>query len=115
MTKLGDYNVMNLNNHPLKMVTESGDSITIPPSGTVARVNYSDTTVNMVGDIPVIVPVYGEILGLPEPKENVLYIVSAVVRNALGNGTRPDVLCAHNIEKDGRGKPKYARALRQAI
>jgi len=42
-------------------------------------------------DIPVMTNEYGSVTGLPEPKEDTIYIVSLMALNALC-GTRPDVI-----------------------
>lgn len=63
----------------------------IPPSGTVA---YVKTTINVVGKsiegIPLATVTRGEIVGLPEPKLDTVYVVSADVARATN---RSDVLC----------------------
>ena len=63
----------------------------IPPSGTVA---YVKTTINVVGKsiegIPLATVTRGDIVGLPEPKVDTVYVVSADVARATD---RSDVLC----------------------
>jgi len=55
----------------------------IPPSGTVARVSTRSEVVGFIDDIAVRKTVYGDIEGLPAPKENTVYIVSTPVLMAL--------------------------------
>ena len=62
------------------------DGRTFDPSGSVARVSSSFT--NVVNDVCSVV--YGEVEGLPAPKEGTMYIVSAMVLSA--NSTRTDLV-----------------------
>lgn len=52
------------------------DGTTFPPSGNVARVSSSFTEFDADNVCTV---QYGELTGVPEPKDGVLYIVSAMV------------------------------------
>jgi len=110
---MNEVTFVNLNHHDLRILTQNGDLVTIPTSGVIARVDYTDHQVEPLNGISVVEPQYGQIIGLPDPRDNTYYIVSSKVRAALGNTARPDVLCAHNIEKDKKGTPKYARGLRR--
>ena len=62
------------------------DGRTFDPSGSVARVSSSFTTI--VNDVCSVV--YGEIEGLPAPQKDTIYIVSAMVLSA--NSTRTDLV-----------------------
>jgi hypothetical protein len=74
--------IINLTPHTIKL--NSGKEF--PPSGMVARVSaqFSLTTSPelLKEEIYIYSVEYGEIEGLPEPQENVLYIVSAMVLEA---------------------------------
>lgn len=52
------------------------DGTTFPPSGNVARVSSSFTDFDADGVCTV---QYGDLTGVPEPQDGVLYIVSAMV------------------------------------
>ena len=55
-------------------------------------------------DINNYVTTYGEVFDLPEPQENTLYIVSALVANAL-KGIRNDLRIPTNMVKNLLGQP----------
>lgn len=78
--------VVNLTPHPivLKSRTLGVDDMTIQPSGLVARVNtISGEELKLMGDgLPVALftsPTYGEVEGLPDPIDDVIFIVSSIV------------------------------------
>ena len=83
------FNLVNLTPHTITIFTdECGHDI---PSEGVARVKTESRVVGDINGIPVVETTYGEIEGLPEPKDGTIYIVSGLVRAAL-NGTRDDVV-----------------------
>jgi len=55
----------------------------IPPSGIVARVDAKSEVVGFIDSFKVRRTVYGDVVGLPEPQENTVYIVSTPVLMAL--------------------------------
>ena len=63
---------------------------TIPPSGGVARCSEGITRVPDIDDMPVAVKTFSETMGLPEPAEDVYFIVSTIVR--IANPDRKDIL-----------------------
>jgi len=76
--------MLNLTPHAITIAV--GDRVvTLPPSGTVARVATVETAAGAVVidgvTVPVVLPAYGAVLGLPE--EGVPCIVSAMVRGAV--------------------------------
>jgi len=75
---------VNLTPHEITVFDSTGNVILrIPPSGQIARVSVTSTIVCKVGDIPVRKVIYGDVEGLPEPKDDTVYIVSTVVLLAL--------------------------------
>lgn len=56
------------------------------------RVSEKVQDAEPINGVPVVSKSYGEVVGLPEPKKNVVLIVSVVVLNALA-GSRDDVVC----------------------
>lgn len=63
----------------------------IPPSGSVAYVtSFVNVVGKSIGGVPLATITYGEIVGLPDPKPDTVYIVSAEVSRATD---RSDVLC----------------------
>ena len=91
--------LVNLTPHALTLRTPEGIDITLPPSGTVARVGTTPGALREVAGIPVSVAEatsYGEVQGLPEPAEGTIYIVSGLVlgrafgrADVFGPGTGP--------------------------
>lgn len=85
----------NLTPHPITMVRADGDSITIAPSGRVARVGFQDKCIGNLDGVPVVVrhACAGEdqIIGLPNHKPGMVLLVSAMVVDALAGSTRGDV------------------------
>lgn len=112
---------VNLTPHALNVRCEDGSSLTIAPSGAVARVTVAR---EFLGALPSLlsesetdhadmprqqVPVsraqYGAIEGLPprDPDGGIFYIVSGMVRAAV-SADRDDVLCPGEAERDSSGK-----------
>ena len=60
----------------------------LPTSGNVARVSV---TIIDFDDDGICQQVFGDVTGLPDPKPDTLYVVSAMVLAALGS-SRPDVV-----------------------
>lgn len=107
-------NIVNLTPHALTLVTPSG-AVTIPPSGTVARVAEEVVpagTISIEGaEIPLVVKRFGEVVGLPEPEPGVLYIVSALVFTAAVAAGRTDVACPGEPVRNDAGQVVGARSL----
>ena len=90
--------LVNLTPHKVVVRTENGD-VVYEPSGQVARVSTSeqylmevpDSKGNYVG-VYLYEQTFGDIEGLPEPEEGVLYIVSLPVREAAKEKGRTDVI-----------------------
>ncbi len=87
--------IINLTPHDLNIFDESGQQIlaTIPASGQVARVQTKQTVIDHITvdgiSISVVKTEFGYVEGLPEPQEDIVYIVSSLVAQAVN---RPDVL-----------------------
>ena len=95
--------IINLTPHTIKL----NNGKTFPPSGTIARVSAKFTYVTspelMREGIYVYKVEYGEIEGLPEPQENVLYIVSAMVLEA------GEIIGRNDLIAPATGHPKAIR------
>lgn len=81
---------VNLTKHNIVLLREDGTSITLPSTGTVARVNSESRVVRVVNKIPITVTVWGEIVGLPEPRADTIYVASTIVAMIV---RRQDVVC----------------------
>lgn len=91
---------INLTSHTIKEVTSG---IIIPASGRVARLK--STTIK-VGDhlgAPIYSSQFGDVEGLPEPQEGVIYIVSSLCLNGITN--RNDVVSPGSLQRDEHGRP----------
>ena len=108
-------NVINLTPHELNLMPAgpTGPVVTIPPSGQVARcatyrVQAGTVTVNGIS-VPVNQTRFGEVDNLPEPQPDTIYIVSALVAQAVPD--RPDVFVVDDTVRDDQGRIIGARAL----
>jgi hypothetical protein len=98
--------IVNLTKHDLTIAV-GGRDIVIPPSGQVATVTTSSVIVDILdvgGDaVPVYKTVFGDVVGLPDPQPDTIYIASTLVASRAG---RTDVLApdtgASAIRKDGQ-------------
>ncbi len=108
-------NIVNLTPHALNFMPQGPDGpvVTIPPSGLVARCATSRVQVDTITVDGVTIPVnrtqFGEVTGLPDPQPDTIYIVSAVVAQAVPN--RPDVFIVDDAVRDEQGRIIGARAL----
>ena len=108
-------NIVNLTPHPLNLMPEGpdGPTVTIPPSGQVARCAVDRVQVDTVTVDGITVPVnqtrFGAVTGLPDPQPDTIFIVSAVVAQAVPN--RPDVFIVDDAVRDEQGRIIGARAL----
>lgn len=111
MTKL-----MNLTKHDVRIIL-GGTTITIPPSGYVART--TDTNQILVGHITYEdhdIPVYrwdkSDIKNLPPPTDDTIFLTSGVVAQIV---KRPDVLCPNtspqSLVRDVYGNKVGVRSL----
>ena len=108
-------NIVNLTPHVLNFMPEGpdGPTVTIPPSGQVARCAVDRVQVDTVAVDGISVPVnqtqFGAVTGLPDPQPDTIYIVSAVVAQAVPD--RPDVFIVDDAVRDDQGRIIGARAL----
>ncbi len=88
---------INLTNHAINIITPEGIKI-INSSGQIARVNYNIKTIDEVNNIPIVKIIYNEIVGLPKKQKNTYYIVSSIVKNAVGL-SRKDVITLYDVKR----------------
>lgn len=104
---------INLTPHIISVILASGETLTIDPQPTPARVSQSHTVITSSDDgdqsgrsVEIAAPVYGEIVGLPAPVPTVAYICSVFVANAAAALRRTDVLYPDSgpdaVRKDGQ-------------
>ena len=88
--------------HAVKIVDNNGAILKeFAPSGDVARLQPTTEVVGEVAGVPVTSTSYGEPIGLPEEKEGVGYIVSALLRTTLVN--RNDLFSPGQLVRDDNG------------
>lgn len=104
------HGIRNCTPHPVDIVTAEGKLITsIPPSGTVARLEATTVAAGCVMDIPLTRTTFAPATGLPEKKEGILIIVSQMVKNALPD--RDDLVVPTEMVRDAEGKILGCRSL----
>ena len=107
--------IVNLTPHTINIMPAgpTGPVVTIPPSGQVARCTVDRVQADTITVEGVTIPVnrtqFGEVTGLPEPQPNTIYIVSAIVAQALPD--RSDVFVVDDTVRDEQGRIVGARAL----
>ena len=80
--------IINLTPHDIVIT----DGPTFPPSGTVARVSVQQVDAGDIDGIPVKTQIFGDIVGLPAPQQDTVFVVSAMVLNAAKAQGRTDVV-----------------------
>lgn len=100
----------NLTPHNINVVDSEGNEVvSIPPSGEVARLAVDSVQVDTINGVDIYRSEFGEVEGLPEPKEGAMYIVSALVRTGFPN--RSDLLSPGTLVRDEEGKPVGCQGL----
>jgi hypothetical protein len=106
--------LINLTPHEVVLITEDGE-LHIPSSGIIARCSVQRVTEKIVEvdgvKIPINRNVFGEVEGLPKPKEGVLFIVSSLVAQAMRD--RDDLVVPDDTVRDEQGRIIGAKALAQ--
>ena len=108
-------NIVNLTPHALNFMPEGpdGPTVTIPPSGQVARCAVHRVQVDTVTVDGITIPVnqtqFGTVTGLPDPQPDTIYIVSSLVAQAVPD--RQDVFIVDDAVRDEQGRIIGARAL----
>ena len=98
---------VNLTPHAINIVGDA--TVTIPPSGRIARVTSTSSPVGEVEGVPLHRTSFGAVEGLDDPQEGVVQIVSAMVRAALPG--RTDLASPGDLVRDGAGQVIGCRGL----
>jgi hypothetical protein len=93
--------LINLTPHPI-VIINGGGTVTLPPSGMVARVSEREREVSRINNIPIVKIEYGDVNGLPEPETGTIYIVSALVAQVVVN--RVDIVYPTRFVRDEAGR-----------
>lgn len=104
--------IVNLTPHSINLLVDDKE-IVIPPSGTIARAATERRQIDTIKidgvDIPVNKTVFGDVVGLPDPKPDTIFIVSMLVANAVPH--RDDVFIVDDTVRDDEGRIIGAKAL----
>lgn len=101
-------NIINLTPHTVNLEID-GVMQAFPSTG-LARCAETTTEIGTVFGVRFVKKAFGEVTGLPEAKAGTIYIVSAIVLNAL-NGTRDDVFIPADAIRDEQGRIIGCKAL----
>lgn len=96
-------NFVNLTPHAINIFDGDTEVLTIAPSGTVARCTQKDELHEEINGVKIFKQVFGEVVDLPEPQENVFFIVSRLVASAAAN--RTDLLVPGALKRNDQGQP----------
>ena len=99
--------LVNLTPHAVTLVV--GDhQVVFQPSGDVARVsqiNHLMGTIEVEGlQVPVGAPQFGELTGLPDPQDGIMFFVSRLVLQAARAQGRTDCVCPLDTVRDEAGR-----------
>ena len=101
--------IVNLTPHDVNIIGEIGEVVqTFPASGELARCSVSREQVDVINGIPVNRTIFGDVEGLPEQQEGIVYIVSALVAQAVKD--RDDLLIPDDAVRDEQGRVVGCRA-----
>lgn len=100
--------LINLTPHEIRIIHEDQE-VVIQPSGTIARCQVEQRVIGFVNGIPFYKASYGQVENLPDPQEGVIYVVSALVAQAVPD--RNDVLIPFDSIRDQNGKIVGCKAL----
>ena len=105
--------IVNLTPHEVKIVDGGNNVVAVFPSDGVARASQHDVLVDEINSIPVVKTEFGEVLGLPEPAEDTVFIVSRItVEVACARGLNTDdLLITSGAVRDDQGRIVGCRAL----
>ena len=102
--------LINLTPHTINIVNDDGNPIVnVPASGSLARCKQVETVVGKVDGIQITRQEFGEVEGLPGPADNVMYIVSRLVKAACPD--RDDVVTPGPLVRDDSGQPIGCKGL----
>lgn len=106
--------LVNLTPHDV-VIRQNGEDIIIPRSGKVARVKETEIHTEIIEGVQVTDIYYDKTVNLPEPKDNIYYIVSIVV--AYANRDREDLVFPDglNAYRDEKGQIEAVPGLRRIV
>jgi len=93
------FELINLTPHAINLIGE--ETLTISPSGIIPRLSEVREDQGTINGFPIVKKSFGEIENLPEPKENTIYIVSALVAGAVN---RDDLVVPDGLVRNDKGQ-----------
>ena len=100
--------IVNITPHPINLQID-GEMVEIPPTG-LARCTTTVEDVSVIDGVRIVQTHYSDVIGLPPPNADTIYVVSALVLAALG-GSREDVFGPTDYIRDESNRIVGARAL----
>ena len=97
-----EMTLVNLTPHAINMIVDGDVKETIVSSG-LARCSVMSNVVGQINGYNVCENTYGEVVGLPQPQEGTIYIVSALVAQAV-KGLRTDVVVVDKTVRNESGQ-----------
>lgn len=107
--KGGEVEVVNLTPHAINILDSDNFIVKTFESSGIARCTCSRNQIGNVNGIAINSNYYGEVTGLPEPKDGTMYIVSALVAQAV-KYVRSDVLVTDDAVRNDDGQIIGCRA-----
>ena len=102
--------IVNCTPHPVHIVDADGNVVrTIEPNGTPIRLASRTVPAGEHDGIALSKTEFGEPVGLPDPEEGTLFIVSQIVKNALPE--RRDLVVPAEVVRDDKGQIIGCRSL----
>jgi len=93
--------IINLTPHSLNIKKIDGSIETIQPTGIIARVSSKVETVGEINGISITKQTFGDVIDLPEPTEDTVFVVSRMVKDRVPD--RTDVLVPGTPVRDDKG------------
>lgn len=94
--------LVNLTPHNIVMILNGEVKETLVSEG-LARCSMISNEIGQINGYTLSENTYGEVVGLPQPQEGVIYIVSAIVANAL-KGIRNDIVVVDKTVRNESGQ-----------
>ncbi len=103
--------LLNLTPHTVSLFDATGENllVSIEPTAPAARCSVNNVQVGAANGVPLFASTYGEVIDLPEPREDTIYVVSLIVRQAMP--ARTDLASPGELIRDTDGKPIGAKGL----
>lgn len=93
---------VNLTPHEVNVVKTDGTIVSFPPSTVPARVGQTFIQFDTIDGIRMYVSKLDKVTALPKPEKNVIYIVSAMVKER--ESCRNDLVSPGNLIRDEKGR-----------